>query len=256
MKNIAISKFWHSIDFTLGMHHYRKSTLLWYCGSIVVQFHLISNVSRVCACCLSVFYACSELYFVTLGIAYCITKPSWTSKVLYRPYAYGITEGRPPLLGVKPKRGTVTCAIAHAQPALAKPVSCHTITWHTLRTDWEPTLFEHSTCAQRDKSWTPTWRRCYGDCDRQCITLAYCITKPSWTFKVLYWSGFMNPSYHILSLHFICLTLPVIKSLQYVDIIWTSMYHTIPSLSTEWKSPACLKLSKHGASLIGYFLTL
>ena len=31
------------------------------------------------------------------------------------------------------------------------------------RTDWEPTLFQHNTCAQRDKSWPPTWRRCYGD---------------------------------------------------------------------------------------------
>ena len=25
------------------------------------------------------------------------------------------------------------------------------------------TLFQHNTCAQRDKSWPPTWHRCYGD---------------------------------------------------------------------------------------------
>ena len=31
---------------------------------------------------------------------------------------------------------------------------------HWLRA---PTLFQHSTCAQRDKSWPPTWHRCYGD---------------------------------------------------------------------------------------------
>ena len=34
-------------------------------------------------------------------------------------------------------------------------------------TDWEAesanALCQHNTCAQRDKSWPPTWRRCYGD---------------------------------------------------------------------------------------------
>ena len=82
----------------------------------------------------------------------------------YRPYAYDVRKGRPHVLGVK--RGTATCAIAkHA-------ASGPTPAWHTagpararalterLRA---PTLFQHNTCAQRDKSWPPTWRRCYGD---------------------------------------------------------------------------------------------
>ena len=83
---------------------------------------------------------------------------------MYRPYAYDITEGRPRVLGVK--RGTVTCAIAKHAASGPTP-ACHTAGPARARALTErlraPTLFQHNTCAQRDKSWPPTWRRCYGD---------------------------------------------------------------------------------------------
>ena len=34
---------------------------------------------------------------------------------------------------------------------------------HWPRGWYADALFQHNTCAQRDKSWPPTWRRCYGD---------------------------------------------------------------------------------------------
>ena len=71
----------------------------------------------------------------------------------YRPYAYDVTEGRPRVLGVK--RGTVTCAIA--KHAASGPIpACHPAGPAQARalTDklGAPTLSQHSTCAQRDKS--------------------------------------------------------------------------------------------------------
>ena len=87
-----------------------------------------------------------------------------TKEGCYRPYAYDITEGRPRVLGVK--RGTVTCAIAKHAASGPTP-ACHTAGPARARALTErmkaPTLFQHNTCAQRDKSWPPTWRRCYGD---------------------------------------------------------------------------------------------
>ena len=36
--------------------------------------------------------------------------------------------------------------------------------WSGPRTDWGADAFcQHNMCAQRDKSWPPAWRRCYGD---------------------------------------------------------------------------------------------
>ena len=36
--------------------------------------------------------------------------------------------------------------------------------WPGPRTDWgADALCQHNMCAQRDKSWPPAWRRCYGD---------------------------------------------------------------------------------------------
>ena len=82
----------------------------------------------------------------------------------YRPYAYDVTEGRPRVLGVK--RGTVTCAIAmHA--AKGPTPACHTAGLARARALTERlsanALCQHNTCAQREKSWPPTWRRCQGD---------------------------------------------------------------------------------------------
>ena len=68
------------------------------------------------------------------------------------------------MLGVK--RGTATCAIAKHAASGPTP-ACHTVGPARARALTErlraPTLFQHNTCAQRDKSWPPTWRRCYGD---------------------------------------------------------------------------------------------
>ena len=70
-----------------------------------------------------------------------------------RPYAYDVTEGRPRMLGVK--RGTVTCAIAKHAASGPNP-ACHTAGPARARALTErlraPTLFQHNTCAQRDKS--------------------------------------------------------------------------------------------------------
>ena len=70
-----------------------------------------------------------------------------------RPYAYDVTEGRPRVLGVK--RGTVTCAIAKHAASGPTP-ACHTPGPARARALTErlraPTLFQHNTCAQRDKS--------------------------------------------------------------------------------------------------------
>ena len=81
-----------------------------------------------------------------------------------RPYAYDVTEGRPGALGVK--RGTAKCAIAkHA--ARGPTPACHTAGLTRARALTERlsanALCQHNTCSQRDKSWPPTWRRCYGD---------------------------------------------------------------------------------------------
>ena len=69
------------------------------------------------------------------------------------PYAYDVTEGRPRVLGVK--RGTVTCAIAKHAASVPTP-ACYTAGPARARALTErlraPTLFQHNTCAQRDKS--------------------------------------------------------------------------------------------------------
>ena len=78
--------------------------------------------------------------------------------VLYRPYTYDVTEGRP---GVK--RGTATCAIAkHAASGPNIPPG-----WpgpaHWLR-GWAPMRSASTTRARSATSLDPqTWRRCYGD---------------------------------------------------------------------------------------------
>ena len=81
-----------------------------------------------------------------------------------RPYAYDVIEGRPRVLGVK--RGTATCAIAKHAASGPTP-ACHTAGLARARALTERlsanALCQHNTCAQRDKSWPPTWRRCYGD---------------------------------------------------------------------------------------------
>ena len=76
--------------------------------------------------------------------------------VVYRPYAYDVTEGRPRVLGVK--RSTVTWAIAKHTASRPTP-ACHI----PPGTDWgTDALCQHNMCAQRDMSWPPAWRR-YGD---------------------------------------------------------------------------------------------
>ena len=83
---------------------------------------------------------------------------------LNRPYAYDVTEGRPGALGVK--RGTATCAIAKHAASGPTP-ACHTARLARARALTERlsanALCQHNTCAQRNKSWPPTWRCCYGD---------------------------------------------------------------------------------------------
>ena len=53
------------------------------------------------------------------------------------------------------------------QPAGQNPCMPYRQAGPGPRTDWEAEsangLFKHNTYAQRDKSWPPTWRRCYGD---------------------------------------------------------------------------------------------
>ena len=67
------------------------------------------------------------------------------------------------------KRGTATCAIAKHAASGPTPAS-HTaaaagLAWARALTERlsANALCQHNTCAQRDKSWPPTWRRCYGD---------------------------------------------------------------------------------------------
>ena len=97
-------------------------------------------------------------------MGYQIAPNQWDGRTRNRPYAYDITEGRPVTLGVK--RGTATCAIAkHA--ARGPTPACHTAGLARARALTERlsanALCQHNMCAQRDKSWPPTWRRCYGD---------------------------------------------------------------------------------------------
>ena len=88
----------------------------------------------------------------------------WVCAISPYERRYDVTEGRPRALGVK--RGTATCAITKHAASGPTP-ACHTAGLARLRTDWEAestnALFQHNTCVQRDKSWPPTWRRCYGD---------------------------------------------------------------------------------------------
>ena len=93
-------------------------------------------------------------------------KSSYSSQVVWiiDLNAYDVTEGRPCALGVK--RGTATCAIAKHAASGPTP-ACHTAGLAQARALTERlsanALCQHNTCAQRNKSWPPTWRRCYGD---------------------------------------------------------------------------------------------
>ena len=70
---------------------------------------------------------------------------------LNRPYAYDVTEGHPRVLGVK--RSTVTCAIGKHAASGPTP-ACHTAGPARALTERlrAPTVCQHNTCTQRDKS--------------------------------------------------------------------------------------------------------
>ena len=90
-----------------------------------------------------------------------------------RPYAYDVTEGRPPALGVK--RSTATCVIAKHAARGATP-ACHTAGLARLGPRTERLSAnahcQHNTCALRDTSlasllWRcdPLWRQCIRSID-------------------------------------------------------------------------------------------
>ena len=106
---------------------------------------------------------------------HCISDLFIMSFYCNRPYAYDVTEGHPCVLGVK--RSTATCAIA--KHAVSGPTpACHTAGLARARALTERlsanALCQHNTCAQRDKSWPPTWRRRYGNVTS--VHKVYCIS--------------------------------------------------------------------------------
>ena len=82
----------------------------------------------------------------------------------YRPYAYDVTEGRPRGVGGQTRHATCTIA-KHA--LRGQTPACLTAELARVRTLTERVsanaLCQQNMCAQRDKSWPPAWRRCYGD---------------------------------------------------------------------------------------------
>ena len=94
--------------------------------------------------------------------------PVWTQGLtyyLYRPYAYDVTEGRPPWCW-----GSNEARHVHHRQALhseGKTPACLTAELARVRTLTERVsanaLCQQNMCAERDKSWPPAWRRCYGD---------------------------------------------------------------------------------------------
>ena len=78
-----------------------------------------------------------------------------------RPYAYDVTEGRPPALGVK--RSTATCVIAKHAARGATP-ACHTAGLAHLGPRTERLSAnahcQHNTCALRDTSLASLLWRC------------------------------------------------------------------------------------------------
>ena len=82
----------------------------------------------------------------------------------YRPYAYDVTEGRPRGVGGQTRHATCTIA-KHA--LRGQTPACLTAELARVRTMTERVsanaLCQQNMCAQRDKSWPPAWRRCYGD---------------------------------------------------------------------------------------------
>ena len=81
-----------------------------------------------------------------------------------RPYAYDVTEGRPRGVGGQTRHATCTIA-KHA--LRGQTPACLTAELARVRTLTERVsanaLCQQNMCAQRDKSWPPAWRRCYGD---------------------------------------------------------------------------------------------
>ena len=84
---------------------------------------------------------------------------------MYRPYAYDVTEGRPPALGVK--RGTATCVIAKHAARGATPALPHRRAGPPTERLSANAHCQHNTCALRDTSlasllWRrdPLWRQC------------------------------------------------------------------------------------------------
>ena len=81
-----------------------------------------------------------------------------------RSYAYDVTEGRPRGVGGQTRHATCTIA-KHA--VRGQTPACHTAELARVRTLTERVsanaLCQQNMCAQRDKSWPPAWRRCYGD---------------------------------------------------------------------------------------------
>ena len=104
-----------------------------------------------------------KLHAQILNKYHCVYRYVFVS--YYRPYAYDVTERRPRALGVK--RGTLTCAIAKHAASGPTP-ACHTAGPARVRAPTESQrLFQHSTCAQHDKSWPQhgvvvmeMWRQC------------------------------------------------------------------------------------------------
>ena len=77
----------------------------------------------------------------------------------------------------------------HAIP-LGRPGPAHWPRAERLRV---PTLFQHNTCAQRDKSWPPSWRRCYGDVTS--MHKVYCV---HCTLRAMWWLCWNNSHpYHL-----------------------------------------------------------
>ena len=94
----------------------------------------------------------------------------------YRPYAYDVTEGRPRGVGGQTRHATCTIA-KHA--LRGQTPACLTAELARVRTLTERVsanaLCQQNMCAQRDKSWPPAWRRCYGD-----VTSMHKVYCPCW----------------------------------------------------------------------------